>query len=407
MAPLVQKFGGTSVGDIDRIFKAAEIACQAHDAGQSVVTVVSAMGQTTDQLISLAKSVNHEPPERELDMLISTGEQVSSSLMSMAIQSLGKKSRAFTGFQAGILTEPDHGQAQITSVNPAAIEQSLACGEIAVVAGFQGTTQKQEITTLGRGGSDTTAIALAAALDATRCDIYTDVDGVYTADPHLIANARKLPSISYEEMLGLSTAGAKVMNARSVELAKQAHVPVRVRSTFKPNDTGTLITHQYVCAHNSVCGIACSTNQISFTLSSSKANALSDTIAQLLAVMSQSGIYPDIMSLTTSENGDQYLAFSVERQFEQKVRAFIQSLAGELGKPTVAVRSDLVRISVVGFGLIANPQAIVTIFDCLRSEDIAVQMVTSTDMTVSALIEMSHGARAVKAIHDSLIGSTS
>src|SRR4030095_8518048 len=229
MGRLVQKFGGTSVSDVNRIRKAAEIAVRAAAEGHEVTTVVSAMGQTTDQLIRLAEQVTPDPHPRELDMLLVTGEQVSIALMSMAIQSLGGQDRSFTGAQAGIITEHNHGLARIKEIRSEGLEASLARGEIAVVAGFQGTAENNEITTLGRGGSDTTAVALAGALAADRCDIYTDVNGVYTADPRMFPEARRLSSLSYEEMLELALAGAQVMNARSVELAMDTHVPLRVR----------------------------------------------------------------------------------------------------------------------------------------------------------------------------------
>ena len=247
MARLVQKFGGTSVGDVSKILKAAAIAVKAASDGHEVTTVVSAMGHTTDHLVSLAEQIYPEVakrPAREMDMLLATGEQVSIALMTMAIQSLGYQARSFTGAQAGIITESAHGAAKIQEIRSERLESSLARGEITVVAGFQGVTENDELTTLGRGGSDTTAVALAAALGADRCDIYTDVRGVFTADPRLIADARCLPSVSYEEMLELAATGAQVMNARSVEMAMDNQVQVRVRSTFNPEDQGTLITHR-------------------------------------------------------------------------------------------------------------------------------------------------------------------
>lgn len=241
MARLVLKFGGTSVADTDLMRKAAAIAVRVANQGNEVAVVVSAMGHTTDHLIGLADGVSGSSNLREMDALLATGEQASCALMSMAIQSLGKAARSFTGMQAGIITEKKFSTAEILEVNPRALEECFSRKEIPVVAGFQGVTAENEITTLGRGGSDTTAVALAAALKADRCEIYTDVGGVYTADPRSCAEARRYPFVSYDEMIELARAGAQVLNLRSVELAMEKQVVVRVRSTFEPEDEGTLV----------------------------------------------------------------------------------------------------------------------------------------------------------------------
>lgn len=256
MARLVLKFGGTSVADTDLMRKAAAIAVRAAKQGNEVAVVVSAMGHTTDHLIDLATGVSGRSNLREMDALLSTGEQASCALMSMAIQSLGKAARSFTGMQAGIITEDRFGAAEILNINSGALEASFARKEIPVIAGFQGVTAANEITTLGRGGSDTTAVALAHALKADRCDIYTDVGGVYTADPRTFPEARRYPFVSYDEMIELARAGAQVLNLRSVELAKEKQVIVRVRSTFEPEDEGTLVGTLVAFRSSAAAGVA-------------------------------------------------------------------------------------------------------------------------------------------------------
>ncbi|HEY9868185.1 MAG TPA: aspartate kinase [Candidatus Obscuribacterales bacterium] len=401
MGRLVQKFGGTSVADVKRIRKAAEIAVKAASEGHEVAAVVSAMGHTTDELIALAEQVSPEPSAREMDMLLSTGEQVSIALMSMAIQSLGRQARSFTGAQAGIITEHNHGLARIKQVCPGPVEASLARGEIAVVAGFQGISENQEITTLGRGGSDTTAVALAGALEADRCDIYTDVNGVYTADPRMFPEARRLPSVSYEEMLELALSGAKVMNARSVELAMDTHVPVRVRSTFEPEDLGTLVTHQLVTPEYYVTGIACDMSHACLTLTSDASHRRAlEGVSSLFTRLAELNIGTDMVMLLAREDEPcQELAFTVERKYLNRVKAVIEALGDELGSPKVTVDSEIARIAVVGRGITTRPSIVAGIFDTLFTASIPVQMVSSGEIKVSAVVPAKHAREAVKLIH--------
>jgi aspartate kinase len=401
MGRLVQKFGGTSVADVNRIRKAAEIAVNAAAEGHEVTTVVSAMGHTTDQLISLAEQVTPNPHPRELDMLLVTGEQVSIALMSMAIQSLGGQARSFTGAQAGIITEHNHGLARIREIRCESLEASLSRGEIAVVAGFQGTSENNEITTLGRGGSDTTAVALAAALSAERCDIYTDVNGVYTADPRMFPEARRLSSLSYEEMLELALSGAQVMNARSVELAMDTHVPLRVRSTFEPADLGTLVTHQLVTPEYVVTGIACDLSQVCLTLTTDcpQTRAL-EGVSGLFTRLSELNIGTDmVMLLAREDEPSQELAFTVERKALGRVKAIIDALKAELGEPKVNVDHEIARLAVIGRGIANRPSIVAGIFDTLFQASIPVQMVASGDIKVSAVVPAKHAREAVKLIH--------
>jgi aspartate kinase len=403
MSRLVQKFGGTSLADINKIRKAAEIAVEAAHAGNEVATVVSAMGHTTDHLISLAEQVTDNPSAREMDMLLTTGEQQSIALMTMAIQSLGYQARSFTGGQAGIITESNHGLAKIQEVNPDAVEATLARGEIAVVAGFQGVTANNELTTLGRGGSDTTAVALAGALNADRCDIFTDVDGVYTADPRMLSEARKLSAVSYEEMLELSATGAQVLAARSVELAMDTNVPLRVRSTFLPKDLGTFIGPRISVPEYTVCGIACDMNQVAVTLKSrvaEKATAQLDGISSLFTRLQELNILTDmVMLLAHEDEPSQEVAFTVDKRSIGRVQSLVESLSDSLSRPLVNLDSDIARISVVGRRLTTKPEIVASVFDALATGGIPVSMVSTGDIRVSVLLPAKYARDAVKLIH--------
>jgi aspartate kinase len=405
MGRLVQKFGGSSVADVELIRKAAEIAVKTASEGHEVATVVSAMGKTTDQLISLAEQISERPNSRELDMLVSTGEQVSIALMTMAIQELGWQARSYTGAQAGIVTECQHGLARIKEVRPERIAASLARGEIAVIAGFQGITDNHEITTLGRGGSDTTAVALAAALGAERCDIFTDVNGIYTADPKLLANARRLPAVSYEEMLELASTGARVINARSIELAMDTHLPVRVRSTFQPDDLGTLITHRMVAPDYTIAGISLDLSQASISL---KTPALSmheakqlEGVASLFTRLNELSIQTDmVMLLSREDEPSQELAFTMDRRSLARVTSIIESLSESLGEPKMGVDTDIARISLVSHRLTSRPEIVAGVFDVLNNASIPVKMVATGDIRVSVLLSVEHAYNAVKLIHN-------
>lgn len=305
MAKIVQKFGGTSLADLEHIRQAAQIVVNNANQGHELVTVVSAMGNTTDKLISLAENISSTPAARELDILLNTGEQQAVALMTMAIQELGCPARGFTGGQAGIITENKFGSAKIEEMRTAQLEASMNRGEIPVVAGFQGMTVNQDLTTLGRGGSDTTAVAIANAIGAQRCDIYTDVEGIYTTDPHLVSTASRLSSISYEEMHEMACTGAKVMNDRAVAMAKEAQLPVRVRSSFKPDDPGTLITDQARVPEYAVCGVTLDLNQVWFnwrmSVSIDQEKKL-DNIASLFLRLSELNITADMIMLLARED---------------------------------------------------------------------------------------------------------
>ncbi|MBN9394407.1 MAG: aspartate kinase [Candidatus Melainabacteria bacterium] len=407
MSRLVQKFGGTSVADVGKIGRAAQIAVETAAAGHEVAVVVSAMGHTTDHLISLAEQIAPDTSQlnaREMDMLLATGEQVSIALMTMAIQKLGMEARSFTGAQAGVITENRHGMAKIQEVRADRLEGSLRRGEIAVVAGFQGVTESHELTTLGRGGSDTTAVALAASLGADRCDIYTDVEGVYTADPRIVQDARKLASVSYEEMLELAYTGAQVMNARSVELAMDNQVAVRVRSTFVPEDPGTLITHKLASPEYAIAGIACDMNSALIRLKS--LSTLADMrplegVSQLFTRLMELAIQTDmVMVIKHEDEPAQEVTFTVDKAFLTRVNQLIESLAVPLGNPLMQVETDLAKISIVGRRLTSRPELVAMVFNTLNEAEIPVNLVATGDMRVSVLMPARYGREAVKLIHE-------
>jgi aspartate kinase len=406
MARIVQKFGGTSVADVGKIQNAAKLVSQAADDGNEVAVVVSAMGHATDQLISLAQEINpatHELNTREMDMLLATGEQISIALMTMALQKLGYEAKSFTGAQAGIITEHRHGTAKIQEVRSEKLEKVLRRGEIAVVAGFQGVTESHELTTLGRGGSDTTAVALAAALGADHCDIYTDVPGVLTADPAIVAEARKLSAVSYEEMLELASTGAQVMNARAVELAMENQVSVRVRSTFIPENPGTLITHRFSAPDYIIAGISCDMNSALISLKSlSKPNDLKplEGVSQLFTRLMELGIQTDMLMVVKHEDEPaQEVTFTVEKSSLPRVQQLVESIAYSLGNPLMQVETDIAKVSVVGRKLTIKPEVVAGVFSALNEAQIPVKLVATGDMRVSVLMPAKYGREAVKLIH--------
>jgi aspartate kinase len=335
-------------------------------------------------------------------MLLSTCEQVSGALLTMAIQELGWQARSFTGSQAGIVTEHQHGTAAIRDVYPEAIEACLGRGEIAVVAGFQGITESAEITTLGPGGADTSAVALTAALAAERCDIYTDVRGVYTAPPQIVKNARCLPALSYEEMLELTCSGADLLSSSSLELAIDTHIPIRVRAGHRPDDLGTLITHRLMAPDYKICAVALDKNHDSLTLKSVEAAAASlEGVSSLFTRLQELNISTDMMMLLAREDEpSQELALTVDRRSLAKVRSIIQSLASSLGNPKVTVDTSSARISVIGRHLTSRADVVAGVFETLGQAHIPVQLVSTSDMRVTVLLPDQYANEAVKLIHN-------
>ena len=398
MGLIVQKYGGSSVADADKIRGVARRVVETTKAGHGVVVVVSAMGKTTDGLIRLAHEVTPTPPEREVDMLLATGEQVSIALLAMAIHSLGHKARSFTGEQAGIRTDAAHTRARIVGIDGDKVRRALDDGYVSIVAGFQGVTEEDNITTLGRGGSDLTAVALAAALRADVCEIYTDVDGVYTADPNIVREARKLDRISYDEMLEMASLGAKVLQSRSVEFAKKYGVPVHVRSTFK-TDPGTLVTkedrHMEAVV---VTGIAHDRGQAKVTI-----RGVPDRpgiAAQVFGAVSDHGIVVDMIVQNVSRDGHSDISFTVPRLDRPTVVATLEDVAKKIGAETVTYDDRIAKVSIVGVGMRSHSGVAARMFRALSRENVNIHMISTSEIAVSCVIEDKYTELAVRALHD-------
>ena len=399
MPILVQKFGGTSVQDAVCIKRVAKIATDAQKAGYQVVIVVSAMGDTTDNLIDLARDVTNKPDPREYDLLLSTGEQISIPLVAMAIHALGTKAISQTGLQVGIMTEDRHGKARITEIKTQKIKKYLSEGNIVIVAGFQGISEATgEITTLGRGGSDTTAVALAVALGAERCDIYTDVDGVFTTDPETVKDASRLKNISYEEMLELASLGAGVLHPRSVEIAKNYNMPMRVRSSFKPQDEGTLVQGvKEMELNNPVSGVALDESQARIAIVGVPDKP--GIAAKVFDCLAKKNISVDMIVQSTSKDGINEIAFTVDKDtVEESVKA-TKEIAKDLGATGVTADTNIAKISIVGAGMIGRPGIAAAMFKALADTSINIQMISTSEIKVSCVIDAKDGDKAVKAIH--------
>ncbi|MEC9309445.1 MAG: aspartate kinase [Chloroflexota bacterium] len=399
MALLVHKYGGSSVADAEKIKRVAERVINAKISGNDVVVVVSAMGDSTDELIDLAHTVSTDPEPREMDLLLSTGELVSCTLLSMAIKSMGHDSVSLTGNQAGIVTDTMYGHARISRVDSDRIKDELEKGQITVVAGFQGMTEGQDITTLGRGGSDTTAVALAAALNADRCDIYTDVEGIYTADPRIVPKARKMAEIGYQEMLELASYGAK-MHPRSIELGSVYQVPIYVASSFS-DQPGTLI-HKGPDEDNmedriKVTGIAYQSNIAKVTV-----RAVPDRpgmAAELFEPLSAVGISVDTIVQNTSVERLTDISFTVDRSDLQKTLRELESVTSEMGAGEVVTDPTLASISVVGSGMQNTPGYASRMFRVLSEARINIEMITTSEIRISCIIAEAQVPEAVRLLH--------
>lgn len=399
MPILVQKFGGTSVTDATCIKQVAKIAADAQKSGYQVVVVVSAMGDTTDELIDLAKQVTDKPDLREMDLLLSTGEQISIPLVAMAIHDLGFKAISQTGLQVGILTEDKHGKARITEIRTDKIKKYLSEGNIVVVAGFQGISESTgEITTLGRGGSDTTAVALAVALEAERCDIYTDVDSVYTTDPDIVREASRLDIISYEEMLELASLGAQVLQPRSVEIAKNYNMLMRVRSSFKPDDLGTLVKGaNEMELNNPVSGVALDNSQARIAIIGVPDKP--GIAAKVFSSLARKNISVDMIVQSTSHDGINEIAFTVDKITLSESKSATDTVAKEIGAKEVTTDTSIAKVSIVGAGMIGRPGIAAAMFKALSDANINIQMISTSEIKVSCIINAKDGEKAVRAIH--------
>ena len=399
MGIVVQKFGGTSVADSEKIKNVADAVIKEKLNGNKVIVVVSAMGHTTDNLIKLSKEITTTPPEREMDMLLSTGEQVSMALLAMAINQKGHKAVSLNAMQVGIMTEPNHTRARIIDIKHNMVNSHLDKGEIVIIAGFQGITKDGEITTLGRGGSDTSAVALAAAFKADRCDIYSDVEGVYTTDPRVVPTAQKLDIISYEEMLELARVGANVLHPRSVETAKLCGVPMRVRSSFKLDDLGTLIIGvDKMELHKPVTGLACDSSQVRIVICDvpdKPGNA-----GRLFSLLANKGLSVDmiIQSYARSSNNTNDIAFTIDKTDLSKFNEVVGELKEELKPSNFHIDEDIAKVSIVGAGMIDRPGIAAKMFETLAQLGINIKMISTSEIKISCLVEKSRAKEAVVAL---------
>ena len=397
MALVVQKYGGSSVANPEKIANVARRVRESA-AGNQLVVVVSAMGKTTDGLVDLAQQITPSPDPREMDMLLATGEQVTIALLAMALQRLGLRARSLTGPQAGMRTDTAHTQARITRIDASRVRQALDAGEVVVVAGFQGLSESDEIATLGRGGSDLTGVALAAALKADVCEIYTDVDGVYTADPNIVPDARKLDRVSYDEMLEMASLGAKVLQSRSVEFAKKWDVTVHVRSTFKP-DPGTIVTREESGMEDVVVtGVTYDRNQAKISIL--RVPDRPGIAGQAFGALADANIVVDMIVQNISRDGYTDMSFTVSRVDYRRAVAALQSVAAKVGAQGVVHDERVAKVSIVGVGMRSHSGVASRMFATLARESINIQMISTSEIAVSCVIEDEYAERAVQALHD-------
>lgn len=398
MALIVQKYGGSSVADAKKIKSVARRVKRTAKKGNKVVVVVSAPGDTTDRLLSSAYEITAHPSEREVDMLLSTGEQISISLLTMALHSLGCPAISFTGSQARILTDTAYTKARILSVDAERIKDELRKGKVVVVAGFQGISQEEDITTLGRGGSDTTAVALAASLKAASCEIYTDVEGIYTADPRVVPSAKRLKKISYDAMLELSSLGAKVMQLRSVELAKRYNVRLHIRSSFS-NKEGTMITEKGLEGLEApeVSGVTYDRDQAKITIQSVPDRpGIASTIFSEIA---ERNINVDMIIQSASLKGLTDVSFTIAEVDLQKALPAIKEVAKRIKAKGVAASKGVAKVSIVGVGMRSHPGVAARMFSCLAKERINIGMISTSEIKISCAIEEKDVQKAVKSLH--------
>ena len=399
MSVIVQKYGGTSVGDPARILNVARRVIATHEAGHGVVVVVSAMSGVTDGLIKLAREVctGITPPEREMDMLLATGEQTTIALTAMAIQNLGHKAVSLTGAQAGIVTDGVHTKAKIRDISPRKVHQFLQEGNIVVVAGFQGETDDGQTTTLGRGGSDLTAIAIASAIKADLCQIFTDVEGVFTCDPRVVKNARKMDELSYDEMLEMASSGSKVMQSRSVEFAKKFGVPFEVRSSFN-NNPGTIVKEETMSMEQVVIrGVSIERNQAKVTI-----RQVADTpgiASRVFKAIAEAGIAVDMIVQNVSLAGTTDISFTVNKDDLPKAQKTLEPLADGLGKGITA-QSGVAKLSVVGIGMRSHSGVAAKVFEALSLGGINIQMISTSEIKIAVVVDEDRIAEAANLVHE-------
>ncbi|MCL0042708.1 aspartate kinase [Thermodesulfovibrionales bacterium] len=397
---IVQKYGGASVANVDRIKDVARRVVKTAKEGHKVVVVVSAMAGETDKLIDLAYLVTSKPGEREMDLLLSSGERIAIALVALAIKELGQKAIAFTGRQMGIITDGLHMKARIEKIASERAREALEGGHVVVAAGFQGITEKEaDVTTLGRGGSDLSAVAIASALKADLCEIYTDVEGIYTADPNIVPEAKKLDKVSYEEMLEMASLGAKVLQTRSVEFAMRYGVPIVVRSSFNDNP-GTLVTKEDMEMEKTlVSGITSDTNQAKITVI--RVSDSPGIAARLFKAIAEANIIVDMIVQNVSSDGESAdISFTVPETESREALRLVEEITEELGATGVAMRDDIAKVSVVGVGMRTHPGVALQMFSTMARHGINILMISTSEIKVSCVIEAKYSELAVRALHE-------
>jgi aspartate kinase len=402
MSLLVQKYGGSSVATIERIKHVAEKVWAAKRAGHDVIVVVSAMAGETNRLLGLAHEISEMPDEREKDVLLASGEQVSIALLSLALKERGQQSRSFLGHQVRIETDNAYGKARIRNIDSKRILQSLKAGEVVVVAGFQGIDEDDNITTLGRGGSDTTAVALAAFLNASACEIYTDVEGVFTTDPGICADAQKLPRISYEEMIELASTGAKVLEIRSVEFAKRFAVPVHVRSTFGDIEGTWVVKEDESMEDLLVSGVSYDKNEVKITIL--RVPDRPGLAAQVFGPIADAHIVVDMIIQNASADGTTDLTFTVSKADYKKALSIVEKTAPDIAAKGVDVDTDIAKVSVVGVGMRTHAGVAAKMFRVLAEEGVNIEMISTSEIKISVVIDAKYTELAVRVLHEAFIG---
>lgn len=397
MKIMVQKFGGSSVANPERIKRVADRVVSYRKKGWRMVVVVSALGDTTDELITLADQVTDDPPAREMDMLLSTGEQISVALLAMAIEKLGYRAISFTGAQVGIKTDKTHTKAKIIDIGGQRIKNELAQGKVVIVAGFQGVTEDQDITTLGRGGSDLTAVALARAVGADGCEIYTDVDGIYTTDPHIVPEAKKLKQITYDEMLEMASLGAQVMQARSIEVAKKFDIPLHVRSSFNTNEGTLILKEADIMEDFVVSGVTMNKNEAKITVCD--VPDMPGIAAKIFREISKTGINVDTIVQNVSRKGYTDLSFTVPIADLPRAKGLTVKIARSIKAGGIIEDKDIARVSIVGVGMKTHSGVAAKMFEALAAKKINIDMITTSEISISCIIKKKNAEAAVKVVH--------
>jgi len=397
MSLIVQKFGGTSVRDAQRLMNVAQIVLDTACEGNDVVVVVSAQGDTTDDLIQKALEITPCPSKREMDMLMSTGEQISASLLAMAIKKLGGKAKSLTGWQAGFLTDSSHGRSRIRRIDPERLQNELDKKNIIIVCGFQGINRYDDITTLGRGGSDTSAVAIAAALHADRCQIYTDVDGIYTADPRLVPTAHKLEAISYDEMLELASLGAQVLHNRSVEMAKKYNVKLEVLSSLE-RKPGTIVKEVVKVEKMLIKGVTKDDSVARISIVG--INDQPGMAFKIFSLLAAAKVNVDIILQSVGREGTKDITFTVSKGDEDTAVGILSEVKENLGFTEIIADDDISKVSIVGAGMESNPGVAAKMFEALAEANINIHMISTSEIKISVLIDKEYGKKAVIALHD-------